>query len=60
MDQRSKNRIREHCSHWIEIERRNNVVCFNGPGVLMKCQGQCNWFGWVKTEALESHNGKMA
>jgi len=56
MDQRSRNRIREHGSHWIEIEERNNVLCLGGPAILMKCQGKCNWFGWIKTEALRSTN----
>lgn len=48
VDQRTENRIREHAHHWVELERREHVVCLNGPGVLMRCPAPCNWIGWIK------------
>ena len=48
MDQRTKNRYQEHKEHgWKEIERRKQVICFNGaPGAFMRCP--CGWEGWIK------------
>lgn len=48
MDQRTKNRIREHAVHWVEVERRPYVYCLNGPGVLMRCPKPCAWIGWIR------------
>jgi hypothetical protein len=49
MNQRAKNRIREHGPHeWAKVEERLFVLCMNGPATLMRCP--CGWFGWIPKE----------
>jgi hypothetical protein len=47
MDQRSKNRTREHAGHgWSQSD--GGSVDISGR-VLMQCP--CGWFGWIDEEA---------
>lgn len=52
VDQRTKNRIKEHGGHWKEVEHRDWVLCIEGPAVLMKCPQPCNWAGWISYPQL--------
>ena len=48
MDQRTKNRLREHGgeNHTLELEEnRDWVDCFKGPGKYFVCS--CGWEGWL-------------
>jgi hypothetical protein len=54
MNQRAKNRTREHGPHgWIITEERPFVLCMNGPAKLMRCS--CGWFGWIPKEMDRAH-----
>ncbi len=56
MNQRTKNRIREHEPHgWKIVETRPFVLCMNGPATLRYCP--CGWFGWIpKVSAFDDND----